>query len=110
MTDLVSTSAISAMGDLGIRKSNTKQAIKGFYDAMLEISIAASNAQNPNLNLGKVTIAGRTYDFSNQDTMAGTIVLAEQDVNNMSQVVQFILKTDVTYINDLFKTASQMIG
>jgi hypothetical protein len=109
--DQISTlNAVSGrLQDRQVATGGIKSGIKGFYDAMLEISIAASNSQNPDNNLGILTIGGRTYDFSDQAKLAGTIVLAEQDVNNFSQVIQFLLKNNVTYINDLFKQASNMI-
>ncbi len=108
--DQVSIMTQSMASDRFVRSGSIKNSIKGFYDAMLEISIAASASQSGNTNVGVLTIGGHTYDFSDTANLAGTIVVAEQDVNNMSQVISFLLKNNVTYINDLFKQASTMIG
>ena len=87
-----------------------KAGIKNFYDAMVLIAIETANMTNPDKKGEKVTIAGYTYDFTNRETLPGTLTLADYHVQSFSQAIQFILKTDVTYINDLYKEASRLIG
>ncbi|MEK7377219.1 MAG: hypothetical protein AABZ57_08700 [Candidatus Margulisiibacteriota bacterium] len=89
-------------------KTPIKEGLKSFYDAMFSLAVAAADA-----GAGKgteVQIGGTNYDFSNTLELAGTIAKADFNVQAYSQAIQFILKVDVTYINDLFKEAGRMVG
>ena len=89
-------------------KTPIKEGLKSFYDAMFALAVGAADA-----GAGKGTdiqVGGTNYDFSNAVDLAGTIAKADFNVQAYSQAIQFILKVDVTYINDLFKQAGQMIG
>lgn len=102
MSFATSTSGTPAM------KTPIKEGLKSFYDAMFSLAVGAAAAgagNGENLQVG-----GETYDFTNTVDMAGTIARADFNVQAYSQAIQFILKVDVTYINDLFKQAGQMVG
>ena len=89
-------------------KTPIKDGLKNFYDAMFSLAVAAADA---GAGRGEeIQIGGETYDFTNSVDLAGTIAKADFNVQAYSQAIQFILKVDVTYINDLFKEAGRMVG